>query len=176
MGYAGSLVSGSYASGNVIGSRGAGGLIGYATTDSTANGGQAKLMTNTYATGSVTGILNSVGSGSEDIGGLIGNLGSPYGSGGAAITVSNSYSTGTLSGARNVGGLIGYANGNSSVNNSYWDTTTSGQSTSAGGTGKTTAQLKQIATFTGWDIADVSNTTSNSTWVIDENNSTPWLR
>jgi hypothetical protein len=45
------------------------------------------------------------------------------------------------------------------VSNSFWDTETSGQSTSAGGTGKTTAQMKSFATFSsvGWIIVEVAN-------------------
>jgi filamentous hemagglutinin family protein len=138
-----------------------GGLIG-------ATGG---TVTNSYATGNVVG--------RSQVGGLIGKV---YGIA-PSNAINYTYSTGSVDAFPNaggasvssVGGLIGSAN-TGTVTNSYWDTTTSGQSTSAGGTGKTTAELKQIATFTGWDIADVSNTTSNSTWVIDEDNATPWLR
>jgi len=38
--------------------------------------------------------------------------------------------------------------------NSFWDNQTSGQTSSSGGTGKTTAQMKSITTFSGagWDI------------------------
>ncbi len=53
---------------------------------------------------------------------------------------------------------------------------TSGQSNSAGGIGKTTAELQQILTFSGWDIADVSDPNSTSMWVIDEDQKAPWLR
>jgi hypothetical protein len=51
--------------------------------------------------------------------------------------------------------LVG--NNNSSVNNSFWDTETSGQATSAGGTGKTTAEMQTESTFTdaGWDFTTV---------------------
>ena len=102
------------------------------------------------------------------VGGLVGVLGN----GGS---ISNSYAQSTLPNEPVIGGLVGTAEAGTSVTNSFWNSTLAGGA-SAGGTGKTTAELKQIATFTGWDIADVSNTTSNSTWVIDQNNSTPWLR
>lgn len=36
---------------------------------------------------------------------------------------------------------------------SFWDTDTSKKETSAGGVGKTTAQMQTLSTFTGWDIA-----------------------
>jgi len=45
------------------------------------------------------------------------------------------------------------------VSNSFWDTETSGQSTSAGGTGLNTTQMQDIATFSGagWNITAVAN-------------------
>jgi hypothetical protein len=56
-----------------------------------------------------------------------------------------------------VGGLVGYNEG--TVGGSFWDTETSGQSTSAGGTGKTTAEMQLISTFQGadWNIIAVEN-------------------
>ena len=56
-----------------------------------------------------------------------------------------------------IGGLVGDANGGS-ITNSFWDKETSGLDISAGGgTGKTTAQMKSLATFQisegVWDIA-----------------------
>ncbi|MCH9023002.1 MAG: hypothetical protein IID32_09585 [Planctomycetes bacterium] len=43
------------------------------------------------------------------------------------------------------------------MSNSFWDTQTTGQGSSAGGTGKTTAEMKMIATFAGvgWDFVTV---------------------
>jgi hypothetical protein len=55
-----------------------------------------------------------------------------------------------------VGGLIG-RNYVATVTSSYWDTQTSGQATSAGGTGKTTAQMMNRSTFVGWDFATIWN-------------------
>jgi hypothetical protein len=42
------------------------------------------------------------------------------------------------------------------VSRSFWDKDTSGQTTSAGGTGKTTAEMQDITNFTGWDICEVN--------------------
>jgi hypothetical protein len=55
-----------------------------------------------------------------------------------------------------VGGLVGVNDGSSLIFSSFWDTETSGQPTSAGGTGKTTLQMKTLSTFTnaGWDFTD----------------------
>lgn len=134
----------------------AGGLIG---------GAQNTTIENTYVTGTVTTLGNSsvgglVGdasnttirnsystaniTGGNCVGGLVGNL---YNS-----SITNSYSTGLVSGNGNVwaiGGLVG--NSNSTITNSYWNTETSGQSTSAGGTGLTSAQFTNSSNFISWD-------------------------
>ena len=124
------LIDKSYATGNVSGYYHVGGLVGV------INGS----ITNSYATGNVTGTNGAIG-------GLLGWNG--------AGTVSNSYSTGTVIGpaVNTVGGLIG-GQYNGTVTNSFWDTVTSGQTTSAGGTGKTTAQMQTLSTYTnaGWNI------------------------
>ena len=75
-----------------------------------------------------------VGGTSATVGGLIGEADSD--------TINASYSVGPVTGGSGatLGGLIG--TGSSTVTNSYWDTQTSGQATSAGGIGKTTAQLR----------------------------------
>jgi filamentous hemagglutinin family protein len=126
-------VSNSYAGGSVTGYSNVGGLVGI-----NSNSALAASVSNSYATGSVTG--NSY------VGGLVG---ANY------YLVENSYATGSVTGATNVGGLVGYLSGGTygaAVNNSFWDTQTSHQTTSAGGTGKPTAQMKQASTFSGaWD-------------------------
>lgn len=71
-----------------------------------------------------------------------------------------------------VGGLAGSNSG--TISNSYWDTTTSGQATSADGTGLTTAEMKQLATFSGWSIASTGG--SSATWRIYEGYTYPLLR
>ena len=112
-----------------------GGLVGW------NNNG---TITNNYATGSVSGSKDAVG-------GLMGwnNNG----------TITNSYATGRVSGSGNsVGGLVGQ--NNRAIINSFWNTTNNGDitgvgsGTSTGVTGKTTAQLQQLSTFTdaGWNI------------------------
>ncbi|HAQ62747.1 TPA: hypothetical protein DCR49_12285, partial [Candidatus Delongbacteria bacterium] len=79
-------------------------------------------------------------------GGLIGNV---YDS-----DISNCYSAGKIL-ADSPGGLIGYGTG--VINNSFWDIETSGVSTSAGGEGKTTDEMRDINTFLneGWDFDTV---------------------
>jgi len=131
----------SYSTGSMSGVEGVGGLVG-------AN---AYAVTQSYSTGSV--------SGKQYVGGLVG-----YNDEG---TVSQSYSTGSVSGSDYLGGLVGM-NFEGTVSQSYWDTQTSGQSTSVGGDGKTTAQMKQQATYVGWDFVNV--------WDIIEGVSYPYLR
>jgi len=129
VGYSEGTVSNSYSTGNVTSDVGVGGLAG----------GNSGTVSNSYATGSVTG--------NRTVGGLVGVSNG---------TVSNSYSTGSVTGNDDVGGLLGYSEG--TVSNSFWDTQTSGQATSAGGIGKTTVEMQDIATFSGvaWNIIAVT--------------------
>jgi len=92
--------------------------------------------------------------------------------------VSNSYSTGSVTGNDHVGGLVGYSEGTAS--DSFWDTETSGQATSAGGTGKTTAEMQHITTFVeaGWNIVAVANPGTHNpsyTWNIVNEQTYPFL-
>jgi hypothetical protein len=122
-----------YSTGSVTGDMYVGGLMGE---------NMLGTISNSYSTSDITGRLL--------IGGLVGyNQGS----------VSSCYSTGTVNGEEEVGGLVGHSVTYSDVSNSFWNTETSGQPTSDGGTGKTTAEMKNIATFSGatWDIIAVAN-------------------
>jgi hypothetical protein len=144
-------------------------------------------MSDCYAAG------NTVSSG-NDVGGLVG-----YNWRGIVI---NCYSAGRVVGDANVGGLVGsgaveisilggpYVGGLvgrnechydycGSINNSYWDIETSGESNMCGyqeegatgcdpSYGLPTAQLYQQFTFTDWDFIN--------TWDIGENQTYPYLR
>jgi hypothetical protein len=124
----------SYSSCSVTGNWSVGGLVG-------DNWYYEGTVSNSYSTGSVTG--------STRVGGLVGV--NYYGS------VTHSYSTASVTGSSQVGGLVGYNTG--TVSNSFWDRVTSGMEESDGGTGKTTAQMKSITTFSGagWNIIAVAN-------------------
>ncbi len=141
-------ISNCYATGSVSGSSFIGGLVG-------CNEG---TISNCHATGSV--------SGSSATGGLVGINselpGAFYG------TISNCYAAGSVSGSSSTGGLVGY--NITTVSASFWDTETSGQASSDGGTGKTTAEMKSEGTFTnaGWDFVEI--------WNIGENQTYPYLR
>jgi len=80
--------------------------------------------------------------------------------------ISNAYATGHVSGTNHVGGLVGSSVG--TVKNGYWDTATTGQTSSAGGTGLTAAQMLQQSSFTGFDF-------STPVWVIYNGHTTPLL-
>lgn len=100
-------------------------------------------ITDSYARGSAAGD-NRVG-GFAARNGLLGSL--------LTGIITNCYSTGAVSGTNNFGGLIG-ENELGTITDSFWDTVTSGQAASDGGTGKTTAEMKAESTFTdaGWDF------------------------
>jgi hypothetical protein len=187
IGYSGGAVSNSYSTGSVTGNEYVGGLIG------DNNGG---TVSNSYSSGNVTGgrwdgiwgswvggltgsnegtVSNSYSNanvtGSDRVGGLVGQnwLGS---------TLSDCYSTGSVTGIVDVGGLVGYNEG--IVSNSLWDTQTSGQATSEGGAGKTTVQMKSVATFSGagWDIITVANPSIRNpsyAWNIVDGQTYPFL-
>jgi hypothetical protein len=76
--------------------------------------------------------------------------------------VTNCYSTGSISGT----GSNGFSYTEGTGTNCFWDTETSGKSTSVGGTGKTTAEMKTLSTFTNWDIVSKASWV-NEAWYID---------
>jgi hypothetical protein len=84
------------------------------------------------------------------------------------------YSRGKVFGESDVGGLVGH-HVLGEVGDSFWDTETSDQSTSAGGTPKTTAEMKTQSTFTSarWDfIGETANGTADI-WAICEGTNYP---
>ena len=111
---------------NITGHFYVGGLVGY----------NAGGISNSYVTGNVSGNIM--------VGGLVGAF--------ALGTIVNSYSTCRVTGLALAGGLIGAASGSGTNVSCYWDNQTSGCLTSVGGEGKTTAEMKQQATFVGWNF------------------------
>jgi hypothetical protein len=135
-------ISNSHATGNVTGNQWVGGLVGY---------NKGGTVSNSYATGSVTG--------TSCVGGLVGH--NRYHG-----TVTDSYSTGNVTGDEYVGGLVGENDGGT-VSSSFWDTETSGQTTSDGGTGKITQEMQDITTFSEavWDIVAVTLNQTNLAYI-----------
>jgi hypothetical protein len=137
-----------YSTGSISGTGwGVGGLVG--AGDGT--------MTQCYSTGKV--------SGGWAVGGLVG---CNY------KVVTQCYSTGKVSGGQPVGGLIGELG---IAVASFWDTQTSGQATSAGSTGKTTAEMHAAAAFleTGWDFVGETANGTEDIWSINEGKDYPRL-
>ena len=97
------VVLNDYASGNVSGNSTVGGLLGDANSGS---------VTNSFATGSVTG----TGIDPYELGGLVGVLGDQ---GGVGTTVTGSFATGDVTGSDTVGGLVGYMKGGDTIADSY---------------------------------------------------------
>jgi uncharacterized repeat protein (TIGR02543 family) len=147
----GNTVSNSYATGSVTGT----GTSNYTCVGGLVGFNNAGTVSNSYSTGSVTG---TEASNTVCVGGLVG-----YNNAG---NVNNSYSTGSVTDNYVVGGLVGY-NNDGNVNNSFWDKETSGQTTSAGGMGKTTEEMQNIDTFSGaaWNITAVAFDETNLAYI-----------
>ena len=138
------LITGCYATGSVTGNEDVGGLVGFHCYGS---------LTASYATGSV--------SGNSNVGGLVGFQN--------ASSITNCYSAGAVSGigqSSSLGGLLGKNWG--SLTGCFWDIQTSGLNYSAGGTGKMTADMKKLLTFTSppdsWDFTNETTNGTNDYW------------
>ncbi len=159
----------SYSTGSVVGGDSTGGIAGvfngggsisqsFSTADVTTTGENAGGIA-----GFVTGGSSIVDSYSR--GPIEGNL-----NGGIAGIIEwgwteKSYSTSLIDqSAESYGGVVASL-GEAGADNTFWDTETSGTGISDGGTGKTTAEMKAIATFTtdlgedSWDFDEV--------WALD---------
>uniref|UniRef100_UPI003A968C58 two-partner secretion domain-containing protein n=1 Tax=Pseudomonas sp. TaxID=306 RepID=UPI003A968C58 len=137
------VVSQSSSTATVSGGSEVGGLIGR---------NRAASVTDAYATGAVTGTGSAIG-------GLIGSTVQ-------GTTLTNAYASGRVTGT---GGLVGNVDGSgATVTNSYWDVDSTGQATSAAGTGIDSANARTQATYAGFDFTD--------TWVMFEGDTRPMLR
>jgi len=148
-------------------------LNSYSTADANGGGTVGGLVgsqlggavVNCYSDGSVMG--------ANGAGGLIGSIATfSY-----LSTVYFCYSTRSVTGSGALGGLIGKRDDDSTLGfifplicNSYWDVETSGQSASAGGKGKTTAELQTPSLF-------VDACWNPSVWSLDSsvNHGYPYL-
>jgi len=131
-------IRGSYSTGKVIGQWYVGGLVGG------ASGGSS--IKDSYSTGVVFG--------DTIVGGLVGwNFGG----------ITNSYSIGAVTGKNNIGGLVGKNEKGirNIIHNSFYNVETSGQSDVGKGNGQSSIEMKERATFVGWDFDKI--------WGIDGN-------
>ena len=135
IGYAGeAMIRKCYSTGEVIGNSGVGGLVGIHTWSAIYDSYSRCTVKNTSTF--------------QSCGGLVGLVqGNAY--------VTNSYSTGPVQ--PGMGGLVGSQDADATPTfiYSFWDTQTSGTTTSAGGTGKTTDEMKTQTTFTDWDFTTI---------------------
>ncbi|MGD8786287.1 MAG: GLUG motif-containing protein, partial [Phycisphaerales bacterium] len=155
-----------YSTSTVSGSGEVGGLLGWNLYGSIINCYSTGTVSGHGAVGGLVGVnkgeinncySTSMVSGESLVGGLVGNH--QY-----LSTITNCYATGSVTGTRYVGGLVGVNDlwGEDRLGEvifSFWDVETSGQTTSAGGTGKTTAEMQDPNTFmaSGWNFVGKSD-------------------
>ena len=146
-------IAGAYTTGSVIGGSSTGGLAGF-------SGGEVIAC---YSTASVRVETIPI---DRYAGALVGNASLGSGTG----TITASYATGPVSGRIGIGaaagGLVG-ASTNTTVTNSYWDTTTTGVSTAGAGTGYATAALQ---TPTAYGLATDTPASIYADWNVDVDN------
>ena len=167
----GGSISNSYSTCSVSGvSAIVGGLVGF--NSSTGS------ISKSFSTGAASGSSAQVGglagsnsgsisnsyskssaSGSYWVGGLVG-LNNYSG------VISNTFAKGSVPGSDpDIGGLVG-GNSSGTVSSSFWDTQTTGQASSKGGTGKTTAEMKTQSTYSGsgWDFIGETTNGADDIW------------
>ncbi len=162
----GGVLTNCYSSGSISGKNNVGGLVGFNYEGD---------VIQCYSTAAVGGDSN--------IGGLVGRNYS---------LVMGSYSTGLVRDTRTsvllsdlspcIGGLVGDELVSASIGHSanfssrcivadcFWNVQSSGQSTSAGGAGKTTAEMQTASTFleAGWDfVGETANGTEDIWWILE---------
>ncbi|APM41410.1 GLUG motif-containing protein [Clostridium kluyveri] len=154
---------------NVTGSRYVGGIVGYNTGGTIANcHSNGNISATSYNVGGIIGYntasANSIISNCYSTCNVA-SVGS-YAGGIAAnndyrAIIRNCYFAGTITFEQNmyIGGIAGRNTDTdgSIVSNSYWDKEASGISTSAGGTGLTTVQMKTPSSFVDWDTQVLDN-------------------
>ncbi|MEK9741015.1 MAG: hypothetical protein VW262_07480, partial [Flavobacteriaceae bacterium] len=169
-------VNNSSSSGTVVSSNGTlGGLIGQNLGGSINKSFSTStvIQTNSNVVGGLVGTnqgritdcyTNGLVQGLSQIGGLIGQqAGDPNNS-----VVSYSYSNSTVSlysgNNTSIGGIVGYVQSNSTINNTnYWNTSKINNgygelrdsSATFNGLGKTDSELKQVSSFSGWDFVNI---------------------
>ena len=159
------LIHTSWAGGAITGGMNVGGLVGYNEVgDGIWTPYFDTQVTDSYATGAVRA--------DKEVGGLIGaNEG----------TLLRCYSTGavTTSGSTpasdpksSIGGLVGNDESVSKwdILSCFWDTMTSGMSKSAGGIGKSTVEMQDVATYlaAGWDFAGETANGTADLWKMSK--------
>jgi Secretion system C-terminal sorting domain len=162
-----SILSQCCSTGDVTGRGSVGGFAG----NSTGGSSYTNLIENCFSTGEVEGDIF--------VGGFAGIINSS--------DVYNCYCKGLVLEAEYLGGFVAFSP-YSDIENSFWDIETSGQTSSDGGTGKTTSEMLNVATYTSlptiglddpWDFVGnpFDDTGNEDFWNIDpnENDGYPFL-
>lgn len=164
------LIADARMSGNITGSH-AGGITGDNVDSAISNISVSGSVTGDDTIGGLVGFNSgseiknaralATVNGDEEVGGLVGVIqqGAYFRQG----TIDNTFAAGAVGGNTSVGGLVGMANdNNTTITNSYWNTETTTQDESVGGTGLTTVEMTGIAAKTnmsGLNFEDVWRTT-----------------
>jgi hypothetical protein len=167
-------ITDSYGAGTVAGREYVGGLVG--------RNFDFSRITNSYSNATVSGtggyigglvgdnwkaeIANSYSTGPVSGRSLTGGL---VGANRYSASITMSYSIGAVTGTGgDIGGLVGQNGGSCIVTACFWDTQASGQTASAGGTGKTTIKMMTVDTYldAGWDFVGETENGVEDIWEI----------
>jgi hypothetical protein len=154
-GYNHGKIINSHFEGSVFGVTRTGGITGYSGRDS--------LIVNSSFSGRVTG--------GDYIGGIAGLF---YGDSGRGSFIENCFSEGSIYGNWSVGGLVGRDYDlTSKIIGSFWDMDSSEVSTSKGGIGKSSLEMKSYSTYVNaeWSI---SKDSASSIWFIESSYPRLW--
>ena len=183
----GTISSNASASGNAL----TGGLVGYNGLAGTVQASFAEVAVSnrnsqpSAIAGGLVGqnagsIQSSYASGAVSVHGTsqFTRAGGLVGSNGGGITASYARGRVTAAGSGSVaGGLVGRQASNGRATNSYWDTTTSGLSSSAGGTGQSSSALQTPSAYAGiyahWNLNLDSTAGGDNPWYFGAANQYP---
>ena len=171
-----STITNSHSDGALIGDWHVGGLVGENRESTITKSCSTARVSGNWYVGGLAGwnhrgeIANSHASGMVTGHSLVGGLVGSNGSTAAAepSTIIACYAVGSVAGTTHVGGLAGRSP-DGDILHCFWDTETAGQTVSAGGEGKTTAEMRAVGTFldAGWDFVDeTANGTDEIWWIL----------
>jgi filamentous hemagglutinin family protein len=180
VGYSGgNTITNSLSSGKVSGTDSVGGLIGNSSLDTVKTSFSTSQVSGTSNVGGFVGQayqsdyenVYSTGDVNASAGSSGGFMGSSFQS-----TITNTMATGknNSSSGLNNGGFIGLSDADT-ILNSFWNTDGATVSGGAGGTGKTSEELKHASTFAGWGISSTGLSDGNA-WRIYEGQTGPMLK
>jgi hypothetical protein len=179
--------------GAVSGKDHVGGLVGttvwlvsrcYSTATVAGSGGDSNNIGGLVGSSDVGAVINCYSTGAVTCMGARGIAGGLAGHNAGSLV--NCYSTGRVTGTGILGGLVGETRDNGTVGNGFWDIQASGLGWSSGGTGKTTAQMKEKRTYCDtdspkpdpnacWDFINETKYGTSETWQMPSGGGYPVL-